>query len=299
MKKFNLLLLSAMIIGGAGSAFAASDGPTKVFRDPNKVTITENDNEVVVNVDGYGKDDSMKYEYRISGTQNGKLQTTKSETQKFVNNPFKKDDDSTNLKPRFELFFSDFYFGWGGNKVDGANRDIIKNTVNEVGILNVLGLGYKFNANRSRLSLGLGFGWSWYKLNNPYFWSRNNDTGVLGLEEKIGTFDKHRASLTIRSLQVPFMFSQQLPQHWNVALGAVMNWNLYASYTNGYREIKTDFNENTRGLNQRKITFDFITMVTWHGFGAYFRYAPQSLFKNEWGPEIKNRWTLGVVVRGW
>ena len=99
-------------------------------------------------------------------------------------------------------------------------------------------------------------------------------------------------------MQFPLMFNQSLGKSWNVAVGAVMNWNFFADYKNTYRIGKSDYSETTRGLNQRKISFDCIAMLSWHGLGAYFRYAPQSVMKTGWGPEIKNRWTLGIVLRG-
>ena len=77
-----------------------------------------------------------------------------------------------------------------------------------------------------------------------------------------------------------------------------MNWNYYADYHNSYRIGNSDYTETTRGLNQRKISFDGIAELSWGGLGVYFRYAPQSVMKDGWGPEIKNRWTLGLVLRG-
>ena len=77
-----------------------------------------------------------------------------------------------------------------------------------------------------------------------------------------------------------------------------MNWNFYADYKDSYRIGKSDYTETTRGLDQRKISFDGIAMLSWGGLGVYFRYAPQSVMKDGWGPEIKNRWTLGLVLRG-
>jgi len=77
-----------------------------------------------------------------------------------------------------------------------------------------------------------------------------------------------------------------------------MNWNFYADCHNSFRVDKSDYTVTTRGLNQRKISFDGIAMLSWGGLGAYFRFAPQSVMKDGWGPEMKNRWTVGVVFRG-
>ena len=169
--------------------------------------------------------------------------------------------------------------------------------MSEIGILNLIALGRVFNQGRSTVSLGVGFNWHRYGLESPYFWHRTTE-GTLGYMEFGEPFDKHRATLLVRSMQFPLMFNQSLGKRWNVAVGAVMNWNFYADVRNSYRMGKTDYNETTRGLNQRKISFDGIAMLSWHGLGVYFRYAPQSVMKANYGPELKNRWTLGLVLRG-
>ena len=169
--------------------------------------------------------------------------------------------------------------------------------MSEIGILNLVSLARVFNQGRSRISLGVGFNWHRYNLESPYFWDRS-EGGVLGYHQFTEPFDKHRATLIVRSMQFPLMFNQSLGKGWNVALSAVMNWNYYADYHNSYRIGKSDYTETTRGLDQRKISFDGIAMLSWGGLGVYFRYAPQSVMKDGWGPEIKNRWTLGLVLRG-
>ena len=95
------------------------------------------------------------------------------------------------------------------------------------------------------------------------------------------------------------MFRHSLGKRWGLSAGVVMNWHCYASFTNSHRMGMSDYNVTTHGLQQRKLSFDCVAMVTWHGIGAYFRFAPQSVFKAGFGPEMKNRWTLGFVVGGW
>ena len=211
--------------------------------------------------------------------------------------PFSKCDTSYYKKPHWQVFTSDLMFGWGGHSVDALDRDRVKKSMSEICILNLIALGRVFNQGRSRVSLGVGFNWHRYGLESPYFWHRTTE-GTLGYMEFGEPFDKHRATLLVRSMQFPLMFNQSLGKRWNVAVGAVMNWNFYADVRNSYRMGKTDYNETTRGLNQRKISFDGIAMLSWHGLGVYFRYAPQSVMKANYGPELKNRWTLGLVLRG-
>ncbi|MBO4815261.1 MAG: hypothetical protein J5523_09960 [Muribaculaceae bacterium] len=197
----------------------------------------------------------------------------------------------------FCLFMSDLYVGWGGNTVEAGNRDIIKRSHSEVGILNFLSVGYTFNRERTTLSAGIGFNWASYSLNKPALWCLGSN-GVVGFATLAEPFENHQASLLVRSMQFPIMINQNLGKRWNIAAGPVLNWNFYASMTNAHSMGVDDYSVTTHGLNQRKFSVDGFVRVTWHGIGAYLRYAPQSLFKNGFGPEIKNRWSLGLIISG-
>ena len=274
---------------------AIKDDSVKVIKNPNQVVITKNDGMFRLNVDGNETDKDYRYEYLVKD-HDGTLYAQESEGScvKF-RHPFSK-CDTNYKKPHWLLFLSDIYFGWGGHSVAAPDRDIVKKSMSEIGILNFVALGYIFNEGRSRFSLGVGFNWHRYGLNKPYFWERSSE-GVLGYSKFANPFEKHHSTLIVRSLQFPLMYNQELGKNWNVSVGAVMNWNSFADYHNSYQVDNSNYSETTRGLYQRKISFDGIAMLSWGGLGVYFRYAPQSVMKTGFGPEIKNRWTLGVVLR--
>ncbi len=298
-KKLTLLLVAIMALPSLCAASdAIKDDSVKVIKNPEQVTITKRDGAFRINVEGNETDKDYRYEYFVKERYDGKLYVQESEGGKIrFSHPFSKCDSSYYKKPHWQVFTSDLMFGWGGHSVDALDRDRVKKSMSEIGILNLIALGRVFNQGRSRVSLGVGFNWHRYGLESPYFWHRTTE-GTLGYMEFGEPFDKHRATLLVRSMQFPLMFNQSLGKRWNVAVGAVMNWNFYADVRNSYRMGKTDYNETTRGLNQRKISFDGIAMLSWHGLGVYFRYAPQSVMKANYGPELKNRWTLGLVLRG-
>ncbi len=297
-KKLTLLFVAMMALPSLCAASdAIKDDSVRVIKNPEQVTITKRDGLFRLNVDGNGTDKDYRYEYLVKERYDGKLYVQESEggSVKF-RHPFSK-CDSSYKKPHWEVFTSDLMFGWGGLSVANADRDLLKKSMSEIGILNLVSLARVFNQGRSRVSFGVGFNWHRYNLENPYFWARLND-GVLGYGEITEKFDRHRATLIVRSMQFPLMFNQSLGKGWNVSLSAVMNWNYFADFHNSFRVGKSDYTETTRGLNQRKISFDGIAMLSWGGLGMYFRYAPQSVFKTGFGPEMKNRWTVGLVLRG-
>ena len=264
----------------------------KVIDKPNQVVIAEDGNQVVVNVNGAYHDKDYRYEYRAKPASNGFVSQQNENHQ--LRYEFGK-CDSTKSKRSFDVFMSDLYVGFGGNSVGQGNRDIIKRSTMEIGILNLVGLGVNFN--HTRLSLGMGFNWTTYGLNKPYFWSRSDD-GVVGFNAMTGEAKNLRTALLLRSMQFPLLFNQYLGKHWDITVGPIFNWNCYADITNSYSDDINNYNITTRRLNQRKFSVDGIVMVSWKGLGAYFRYAPQSVFKTGFGPEIKNRWALGLVIRG-
>mgnify|MGYP007101836032 FL=1 len=264
----------------------------KVIDKPNQVVIAEDGDQVVVNVNGAYRDKDYKYEYRAKPSSKGFV------TNQTENHPLSYKFgrcDSTRSKRSFEVFTSDLYIGFGGNSVEQDNRDIIKRSRYDIGILNLIGLGV--NLNRTRLSIGMGFNWARYGLNKPYIWSRGDD-GVVGLGALGGEAQNLRTSLLVRSMQFPLLFNQYLGKHWDITVGPIFNWNFYADFNTSYRDGVNNYSVTTHGLYQRKFSVDGIVMVSWKGLGAYFRYEPQSVFKTGFGPEIKNRWTLGIVLRG-
>lgn len=264
----------------------------KVIDKPNQVVIAEDGNQVMVNVNGAYRDKDYKYEYRAKPGSRGFV------TEQTENHPISYrfgECDSTKSKRSFDVFMSDLYVGFGGNSVEQGNRDIIKRSRYDIGILNLIGLGVNFN--RTRISLGLGFNWSRYGLNKPYIWNRSND-GAVGFEPLTGETQNLNTSLLVRSMQFPLLFNQYLGKHWVITVGPIFNWNFYADFNNSYSNGVNDISVTTHGLNQRKFSVDGIVMVSWRGLGAYFRYEPQSVFKTGFGPEIKNRWTMGLVIRG-
>lgn len=279
------------------TAARAQTDTVRVIDRPDRVVITECDSVAQVKVYGHRRDHGYEFDYAARPGSDGNLITEKKEVGQLEwKHPFCR-RDSVNRKLHFQVFLSDIYVGWGGATVEAGYDDVIKRGISEFGVLNLVGLGYCFNQGRSRLSLGVGFNFSRYRLNHPYFWTRD-EAGIVGAETSTGQIEKHRASMVLYSMQFPLMFNQSLGKRWNVAAGLVMNWNYYADFTNGYRLGKTNFSATTHGLYQRKLSFDVMAMLSWHGIGAYFRYAPQSLLKSGMGPQIDSRWTLGLVLRG-
>ena len=296
MKK-TIIAMAALTIMSAG---ATEVGDTvKVINNAKQVVITERRGDIRMRVNGLQDDDDYNYEYRVKQDRDGTVTATETENKHVsFGYPFKRcDPDQT--ESHFEAFLSDVYVGWGRTNVAPGDRDYIRNHSYEAGILNLLGVGYNFNRNRSRLSLGVGFNWAFYCMKSPYIWARNDEGQVVHDDlSTLGEYSKRHSNLVVRSLQFPLMFNQRIAQHINLAVAGVMNWNYYANLENRYRIDKTSYKLTTNGLHQRKVSFDVMAIASFKSLGLYFRYSPQSVFKGDWGPELKNRWTLGLILHG-
>ena len=293
------VILVAAIIALPSLCFA-SEAPNvdtlKVIDNPKQVVVSQTDEALMLHVDGCKSNEDYNYECRVTPKHHSLIVMEREGKDLEFRCPFMR-RDTTDKKYHFQLFMSDIYFGFGGSSVGADNSGAIKQAFPQVGILNLLGLGYEFNKERSRVSLGVGFNWSWYTLHEPYYWSRTDD-GVVGYVTDHTDYKGHNATLRVVSMQFPLIFNQSLGKRWSLAAGPILNWNYYAVYNNKYSLGDSDYSVTTRGLHQRKLSFDYIAMVSWHGLGAYFRYAPQSVFESGFGPEIKNRWTIGFILRG-
>lgn len=291
----SVLTLAVLASMSVAAHVSESSDTVKIINRPGQVIITENDGEVRLKVQGEGDNESYRYEYRVKHEANDRMTTAQAEGHDLeFNYPFKKCDSVANLKPHTELFVSDFYLGVGGNHVEPTYRDAVRGVHTDFGVLNLLGLGWVFNRNRSRLSLGLGFNWAAYSVRKPFFWG-STDEGIAHVTNMEENIREHNSTLECWSMQFPLLYNQRLGKRWNLAGGVVANWNISAKINNSYRVGKSDYSITTRGLHQRKFSVDYVGMISFYGLGVFARFSPQSVFKCGFGPNIDNRWSVGLI----
>lgn len=208
--------------------------------------------------------------------------------------PFVK-DDSTQCKGKshWEVFLSGVYFGWGGTDAHDADSGLL-GTTRECGILNVVGVALKFG-DRNRFSLGAGFQFRNYRLTQGHRFATAT-TGVTSIDLVNPTHEKPASDLYSYTVQFPLLYGKGFGKKFWVFAGGVMDWNCYAREYYQYSVDKTKYSESTRGLRQRKLTFDIVAGVTWNGIGAYFRYSPQPVFESGYGPKFDKTWMVGLAL---
>lgn len=287
--------------GVAMNVWAASADTVKVINHPDKVSVVEKNGSVSLEVTGYDGDASKSYNYTIKHDKDGNVKSTETESRNgrygIILNK-KEDNNGEEVERNFEVFISGFYLGWGHTNAQGEFHGKTGKTF-EVGILNVIGSGYKFG-DRNRLSLGVGYQAKYYELKKDYYFTTSMAGGVLPNPTIVSFPDEYKrrfSQMVVHTIQFPLLYAKGFGNRFWAYAGGVMNWNCYAYTSRNYKVENTRINEMTTGLHQRKITFDMLVGIQHNGWGVYFRYSPQSVLKKcENTPVLNKTWTIGLAL---
>lgn len=208
-----------------------------------------------------------------------------------VSTPFSDDDESTK---HWTVETSGFYIGMG---VDHSWEAI--NNSFEVGLLNIAALNYN-SLHGQNISLGVGIHHRSYSIKRPLMLVREEGSSVVTTDfypnQNVDKIKDRSSNLNMWAVQFPLMFNQKIYKKLSFSLGAIMDWNFKACVDNHYELDKVEHDTRYNGLKQNKLTFDFMGGINLKAIGVYCRYSPSKFFKDGYGPEIKNTWTLGLVI---
>lgn len=203
--------------------------------------------------------------------------------------PFKSDDGTKH----WSIMTSGVYIGMGVSH----SLDMINNSF-EAGLLNAVAVKYN-SLHGQNISLGVGIHHRSYSMKRPNMLERDNNNVVIpGVYPSINVDEiKNRTSnLNMWSMQFPLMFTQKIVKKLDITIAGILNWNYNVQVDNHYEINKIEHNTRYKGLKQQKVNFDFMGALSWNEFGIYCRYSPSKFFKDAYGPEIKNTWTMGITL---
>lgn len=196
------------------------------------------------------------------------------------------------LNKHWSIFTDGFYLGLGIKH----NWEPINNSF-EVGLLDVIGIKYN-SLHGQTISLGAGIHHRSYSIKRPYMLNRT-DNGTVELSTypsaNVNEIKNRSSNLNQWTVQFPLIFRQRIVKKLDISLAGILNWNTYARVDNHYEMNKVDYDTHYKGLKQNKVNFDFMGSLTWAECGIYCRYSPGKFFKDGFGPEIKNTWTMGLI----
>lgn len=210
-----------------------------------------------------------------------------------VSNPFSDDDENSTKHWRLET--NGFYFGMGVNH----SWDMINNSF-EVGLLNALAVNYN-SLHGQNISLGVGVNHKSYSVKRPNMLARNDNGAVVTVyyptvNDAVNEIKDRSSNLNLWTVQFPLMFKQRIVKKLELGVAGILNWNTYARVDNHYEIDKVEHDTRYKGLKQNKVNFDAMGSLTWNGCGVYCRYSPGKFFKDGYGPEIKQTWTVGLAL---
>lgn len=282
MKK-STLIVAAMLTALAMSA--QSPDTVTVIDAPNQVIITETTTGTSVKVLGQKNDNSYSYSYSVQHSSNDTVHTTSDWE---LNYPFKKKVKRN--APHFSIETKGIYIGGGL----GTSYDLVNNSFNW-GILHIMGVNYH-TSHGQVFSLGVGFDQKRFSLKRPNCFVMDEATNIVGISTYPDEVRDRSSVLTVDALQFPLLFQQSLGGDFHIVLGGSMNWNVSAKCNTHYKINKTTYDVSDRGIKQHKITFDVMGALSFDGLAIYCRFSPSNMFKQGFGPEIKNTWTLGGAI---
>jgi len=212
-----------------------------------------------------------------------------NDSESTYKHPFQDDEESTK---HWTVTTGGFYMGLGVKH----SFDKINNSF-EVGLLNFTAINYN-SLHGQNLSLGVGIHHRSYSMKRPNMLIRNEFNAIIpsAYPDHLGELKKRSSNLNLWTVQFPLMFTQKIVKKLDITVAGILNWNVYARADNHYEfnEIVTD--TRFKGLKQEKINFDVMGVLSWDKYGIYCRYTPGQFFKEGYGPEIKNTWTLGITL---
>ena len=284
MNKYLFIFAATLAVA---QAQAVNPDTVTVIQQPNQVVITETPTGTLVKVTGSKDNDEYNYTYTVQHSANDTIHT--SQTADWdLNLPFHR--SSRKEKTHWTMETKGIYFGAGLT----TSNDLVNNSFNW-GILNIASINYN-TLHGQHFSLGVGYDSKRFSLKRPNCFVMDENTKVVYTDVYPDNVAKRSSVLSVRAIQFPLLFQQDLGKDFHIVLGASMNWNVYAKCNTHYKINTVDYDITYHNIKQNKLTFDAIGAFSLDGLAIYCRFSPNEMFKKGFGPEIKNTWTLGVAL---
>ncbi|MBD5224360.1 MAG: hypothetical protein HDS68_00100 [Bacteroidales bacterium] len=287
------LLLSAIV--AAASELALPD-TIKVIHKAERISVIERpDGATISAVSVNNNGERYEYEYDVTIDRNDISNKIVD-----INMPFLALFGCDNCAPtsrrntisRAVTGMKGIYWGWNFNYADKSD---LKNCF-EVGILELIGIGWSRGYRKPSFDIGLGFGMRRYLAGKGVSFSR--DANELTFSRDLPQEDMHltRARMDMWTFHIPMLYTQPLGKKVNFVLGAIVNFNTYTKAWNRWECGDRMYSETIKGYEQRLLTADIIGSLSLHNsLGIYARWSPISSYCADKGPSVRS-WSIGVSI---
>ncbi len=158
----------------------------------------------------------------------------------------------------------------------------------------LISLKYNSASRKHTLSVGFGFDWKNYRMTGKKRFMKDG-TNII-IDNYPEGADINFSRLHLFSLTFPFTYEYFFTKNVSGYVGAILNFNTYASLKTRYHNAEGDrVKEFYKGLHQRKLTVDLTAGLRFKWFGAYVKYNPCHVLNPDFGPAFTSLST-GVTL---
>ena len=277
-----MLLLAATLSASATTA----DNDTVVIKNANQVTIVTNDSLQKIVVNGREGDEDYKYTNTIQLVDSNYISHSIISRDRWTLMPKvkmgKHDDErnSTIIEGTAHV-----YAGMTFPTRVQQNIDFSHGSSWEIGFTPFEFDVYLDRKEHHYLTFGLGFDWRNYRMTNQTSFVRTPDGSVA-----LGTYPEGAkpkfSRIKVFSLTVPLLYQQRWGNDWGMGVGAMLNWNTYASIKTKYNMDGGSHKYVEKHIGQRRFTVDYMAILYNPFIDIYIKYSPQDVLKE---PGVKFR----------
>ncbi len=200
--------------------------------------------------------------------------------------------------PREEGDFGDFHVGFVTALGAPAGMDVDFWSSAEIGFAPVAYRWYTRSGNQN-VSVSFGFNWRNYRMTGHNRFVKDG-MGYLTIEPypEAVAHTAEFSRIKVFSLYLPVRYTVDLSKDWAFSLGAILNFNTYASVETHYKEtthfpnldtkVTNRVQESIKKIHQRPVTVDFLAQLNWRGVGLYVKYSPCQVINPDWGPDFSS-----------
>lgn len=185
-------------------------------------------------------------------------------------------------------------FGWGTPIDTNTDMDVSMWKSTEF-VWNMI-LGIKMTHRIHSLSMGLGIHWQELTTKGSNYFSKSNDGKIslipFGEDQTAG-----ESRINLFSLQIPLLYGIKFghKHYCGFKFGPVLNFNTGAHIETKYSSNGSDYKIKTGDINQRRVTFDGIAMLSYRAIGIYARYSPMKRLNTSTGLEF-GTFSTGIML---
>lgn len=296
--KLNILIISVLALATTTVAKAsettdtiATDTVVEVL-NPHKIIITErSDGGISLEVKGSGNNSKFRYNYSTRQERNAVAGDSIDDFKIPFLSSLSGRKNTSQKKVSVEWFESiGMYYGF--TAMSGAGDLGNMGSSAEFGLLNPLSMSIVF-PHSWRIDTGVGFGWKNYRMdsNNRFVKDDDGRLAIAGYEPD--TYS-HLSRLKIFCLDVPVIARKNFGG-LSLCAGAVLDFNVYGSMLTRYRQNEKEIKISEKGINQRKVTVDFVAALQYYDVGIYVKYNPSTVLKSGNLPEFRS-FSIGFCV---